>query len=88
MMGKTRIQFNDGYPAAMNDDESETQDRAPNAGPARDLPAAALRAMAEAKARRDAANAQAVAPREIGGRGGEDPVRYGDWEVKGLASDF
>jgi hypothetical protein len=25
---------------------------------------------------------------EINGRGGLDPVRYGDWEVKGLASDF
>ena len=27
-------------------------------------------------------------PRELNGRGGLDPVRYGDWEVKGLASDF
>ena len=27
-------------------------------------------------------------PRELNGRGGPDPVRYGDWEVKGLASDF
>ena len=25
---------------------------------------------------------------EFAGRGGKDPVRYGDWETKGLASDF
>lgn len=25
---------------------------------------------------------------EIGGRGGKDPVRYGDWEIKGRAIDF
>lgn len=25
---------------------------------------------------------------EIGGRGGNDPVRYGDWEIKGRAIDF
>lgn len=26
--------------------------------------------------------------REIGGRGGLDPVRYGDWEKKGRCIDF
>jgi hypothetical protein len=26
--------------------------------------------------------------REVDGRGGKDPVRYGDWEAKGIASDF
>ncbi len=46
---------------------------------------AAARALAEAAARRRAAE---TAPREIDGRGGLEPVRYGDWEVKGLASDF
>ena len=25
---------------------------------------------------------------EVGGRGGLDPTRYGDWEINGLASDF
>jgi hypothetical protein len=29
-----------------------------------------------------------MAPPEHHGRGGLDPARYGDWEVKGLASDF
>jgi hypothetical protein len=54
---------------------------------ARPLPAAALRALAEAKERRRAAET-AQTPEEIGGRGGLDPARYGDWEVKGLTSDF
>ena len=49
----------------------------------------AQRALAEAEQRRrDAAAAEAARPREIHGRGGKEPVRYGDWEVKGLASDF
>lgn len=53
------------------------------------LPAAALRALAEAQARRVEMEArEAAMPREIGGRGGKDPARYGDWEAKGRASDF
>ncbi len=49
----------------------------------------ARRALAEAEARRrDYAAADALRPTEIGGRGGREPVRYGDWEVKGLATDF
>ncbi len=48
--------------------------------------AAAGRALAEAEARRRRAGP--TRPREIGGREGPDPVRYGDWEVNGLASDF
>jgi hypothetical protein len=53
------------------------------------LPAAARRALAEAAARRAAIDAEAAGrPLETGGRGGLDPVRYGDWEIKGLASDF
>jgi hypothetical protein len=52
----------------------------------RELPPAALRALEEAEARR--AEAKPTPPRERNGRDGPDPVRYGDWEVKGLASDF
>jgi hypothetical protein len=29
-----------------------------------------------------------VVPKEVNGRDGPEPVRYGDWEVKGIASDF
>ena len=53
------------------------------------LPPAAQRALAEAKARREAIDAAVKRlPPENGGREGPEPVRYGDWEVKGLASDF
>ena len=50
---------------------------------------AAARALAEAEARRKALDAEMAArPKEKGGRGGLDPARYGDWEIKGLTSDF
>lgn len=51
------------------------------------LPPAAQRALAEAEARRKAATALAL-PVELGGRDGPEPVRYGDWEKKGIAIDF
>jgi len=52
------------------------------------LPPAARRALAEAEARRKAAEAKVPLPPELGGRDGPEPVRYGDWEKKGLAVDF
>jgi len=53
------------------------------------LTPAAKRALAEAEERRKAADAEARGrPKEVGGRNGPDPVRYGDWEKKGIASDF
>ena len=51
------------------------------------LPPAAQRALAEAEARRAAAT-QLNLPPELGGRNGPEPVRYGDWEKKGIAVDF
>ena len=51
------------------------------------LPPAATRALAEAEARRKLADAMAL-PKELAGRDGPDPVRFGDWEKKGLAIDF
>ena len=51
------------------------------------LTAAAKRALKEAADRRKAADAT-IAQKETGGRDGPDPARYGDWEVKGIASDF
>ena len=54
-----------------------------------DLAPAAQRALAEAAERRRAQEAEAKAmPKELGGRDGPEPVRYGDWEKKGLAIDF
>lgn len=52
-----------------------------------DLPEAAKRALAEAEARR-AAGKPGEMPLELGGRDGPEPVRYGDWEKKGIAVDF
>ncbi|MCO5128004.1 MAG: DUF1674 domain-containing protein [Rhodobacteraceae bacterium] len=54
-----------------------------------DVAEAAQRARAEAEARRAAADAgNPPRPREINGRDGPEPVRYGDWEKKGIAVDF
>ena len=53
-----------------------------------DLSPAAQRALTEAAARRKAAEAKSPLPTELGGRDGPEPVRFGDWEKKGLAIDF
>lgn len=67
--------------------ESDTPEELP--APRKPLTPEAQRALAEAQARREKAEAERqAAAREINGRGGLDPVRYGDWEVKGLTSDF
>jgi hypothetical protein len=55
------------------------------------LTPAAQRALAEAEARRAAAQVEAgaqAAPKEFQGPKGPEPTRYGDWETKGIASDF
>jgi hypothetical protein len=53
------------------------------------LTPAAERALAEAEARRKAAEASATTrQKEFQGPKGPDPTRYGDWERKGIASDF
>ena len=55
----------------------------------KDLPPAAQRALAEAEERRKKAEAEAKAqPKELGGRDGPDPARYGDWEKNGRCIDF
>jgi len=60
-----------------------------NAPPSRRPSPAAERALAEAAARRaEIDRTAAERPREISGRKGPDPARYGDWEAKGIASDF
>jgi len=65
----------------MDDTFTQTSQRA--------LSPAAQRALDEAAARRSAIDARtAFAPKELGGRGGLEPGRYGDWEIKGLTSDF
>jgi hypothetical protein len=69
-------------PGEMQNDNDNAPDR-----PKKPLPAAALRALKEAEERRQA-EADKELPTEIGGRGGVDPARFGDWEIKGRAIDF
>ncbi|QDY69932.1 DUF1674 domain-containing protein [Qingshengfaniella alkalisoli] len=52
-----------------------------------DLPPAAIRALQEAEDRRKQAKGDKL-PKELGGRDGPEPVRFGDWEKKGIAVDF
>ena len=66
-----------------------TDDPSPPSAPERKpLTPAAERALAEAEARRKAAAAAATPPKEFHGPKSPEPTRYGDWERKGIASDF
>jgi hypothetical protein len=62
----------------------------PSLPPRKPLTPEAQRALAEAEARRAAAAQAAPQPvaKESGGPKGPEPTRYGDWENKGIASDF
>jgi hypothetical protein len=72
----------------MTDDPSLRNADAPVAE-RKPLSPAAQRALAEAEARRKQAEAEAKPkPREFQGPKGPEPTRYGDWETKGIASDF
>ncbi len=65
------------------------RESAPADGSKQGLVPAAQRALAEAQARRAEIDRKSKEqPRELNGRTGPDPTRYGDWEVKGIASDF
>jgi hypothetical protein len=55
---------------------------------ARRIRKAGERANAEAEARRAAEKPAPARPKEIGGPAGPEPTRYGDWERKGIISDF
>lgn len=55
--------------------------------PRKPLSAAAKRALAEAEERRRAQTPIEL-PQELGGRGGAEPSRFGDWEINGRAIDF
>jgi len=55
--------------------------------PEKDLPPEAIRALKEAEERRKKMKSPDLPP-ELGGRDGPEPIRYGDWEKKGIATDF
>jgi hypothetical protein len=68
---------------------AQNETAANGCAPRKPLAPAAERALAEAAARRaERERAGPQPPEEIAGRGGLNPTRYGDWEVKGVASDF
>ncbi|MBX3445503.1 MAG: DUF1674 domain-containing protein [Parvibaculaceae bacterium] len=71
-------------------DERKTQESGESVAeaPRKPLTPAAERALAEAEERRRKADEAPAPPREINGRGGKEPTRYGDWEAKGVISDF
>lgn len=52
------------------------------------LPEAARRALEEADLRKAKSASEPELPPELGGRDGPEPVRFGDWEKKGIAIDF
>lgn len=69
----------------------ESGETLPGAAPGKALTPAAQRALEEAASRRAAIDARAAeisAAPEKNGRGGLEPVRYDDWEIKGIACDF
>ena len=69
--------------------DHQNQSKQPVAeSPVKKLTPAAQRALDEAAARRAAAGQPENRPKEFHGREGPDPARYGDWENKGIASDF
>ncbi|MCO5064539.1 MAG: DUF1674 domain-containing protein [Rhizobiaceae bacterium] len=71
----------------MTDNDNVSQENVK--APSRPLCDTARRALAEAEERRRLyREAEAKVPVEKGGRGGLEPGRYGDWEIKGLTTDF
>lgn len=56
--------------------------------PKKPLAKAAQRALAEAEERRRRMDARPPLPKELHGRNGPEPTRYGDWEKDGIISDF
>jgi len=74
----------------MTEATDPTQIETPEAPvePPKVLTPAAQRALAEAQARREAAEKAEKLENELGGPKGLEPTRYGDWERKGIAYDF
>jgi hypothetical protein len=86
---RVRLQESFAKRTAMTDDPSLPSATDPGAA-RKPLTPAAQRALAEAEERRKTAEANATPPaqKELQGPKGPEPTRYGDWERKGIASDF
>lgn len=86
-MNADERQPGDGHERDAQQVEPSRADGPPEAP--RNLTPAAQRALAEAdERRRQQSQNETKREREVGGRKGPDPVRYGDWEKGGIASDF
>lgn len=74
----------------MANDQTTKTGEGEQPAPRKDLPPAALRALAEAEERRRLAALQPPASRPVEhhGQAGPEPTRYGDWEKGGIISDF
>ena len=73
----------------MNANDDRSQKTAAASAPRKPLAPAAQRALAEAAERRAEVDRKtAERAKESGGPKGLEPTRYGDWEHKGLTSDF
>ena len=73
----------DAMADAMNDDMRSEREARRRAAAAR-----ALREAEERRAKGGTIDGAKVRAKELGGRAGPDPVRHGDWENGGIASDF
>jgi hypothetical protein len=74
------------FKGEMTDDSAKPET---TEAPTKALSPAAKRALAEAAQRRAEQDSKATPePKEVGGPKGPEPTRYGDWEKKGLTSDF
>jgi hypothetical protein len=86
------VQEHQGHDRPSPSQSSEGQAAASGAErPGKVLSPAAQRALAEAAERRalqEAREAELARVKELDGRGGLEPVRYNDWEIKGLTADF
>ncbi|MBB3135058.1 hypothetical protein FHS26_002799 [Rhizobium pisi] len=70
-----------------DNDNSEIPATEGSEPPRKMLSPAAKRALAEAEERRKNQKPLEL-PAEIGGRGGAEPARFGDYEINGRAIDF
>jgi hypothetical protein len=75
-------------PASSGNTQPDGAQDVPGAAPGKMLSPAARRALREAAERAREGHAPTSPERELHGRNGPEPTRYGDWEKNGILSDF
>lgn len=81
------VMFRQEFNISVTDTDHNSESETSSPSEPKALTPAAQRALAEAEARRKASKSGDLPP-EVGGRGGADPARFGDWEINGRAIDF